>query len=332
MNTIPPTEAYYLGYIVEDTLRRKVKEGSANPKDVEQLKSIDKYKKLAMQNHDTYLTYDHMDVYIATSMRQKHEFVVVREFIAKLFSSKEVSDLNLRWFDPTLAYCFDRIDKGLVEALMVKRALCTIYHVQEADTFGKDSELAATLAQGKPVIAYIPQLKNAEEFIEQARLAAKTIYPEYSYKDLILKIFLPIYYPSGAWENEKIRGWLNNTGTYDENEASHFLFEKAQQMYDDRAKKLKETHPLGLQVNLDTGVANGVLVVRTVTDCARLLRSIVLNEMEFELREQEKEGKIMQLLEERISGCIYRAVTGDELLTNTFWNYYLRVPSFPWVR
>jgi hypothetical protein len=50
---------------------------------------------------------------------------------------------------PTQAYCSDRIDKGIAEALMLKRAQCTIYLAQESDTLGKDSELASTLAQGK---------------------------------------------------------------------------------------------------------------------------------------------------------------------------------------
>lgn len=39
---------------------------------------------------------------------------------------------------------------------MLKRARCTIYMAQETDTFGKDSELATTLAQGKPVIVFCP--------------------------------------------------------------------------------------------------------------------------------------------------------------------------------
>ena len=41
---------------------------------------------------------------------------------------------------------------------MLKRAKCTVYSVQDTDTLGKDSELAATLAQGKPVIAYVPRI------------------------------------------------------------------------------------------------------------------------------------------------------------------------------
>jgi hypothetical protein len=41
---------------------------------------------------------------------------------------------------------------------MLRRASCTIYLAQESDTLGKDSELASTLAQGKPVVAYIPDV------------------------------------------------------------------------------------------------------------------------------------------------------------------------------
>jgi hypothetical protein len=46
-------------------------------------------------------------------------------------------------------------------------------------------------------------------------------------------------------------------------------------IYDTRANTLKRFHPLGIQVNLATGVANGVMVVRSVADCAALLRRIL---------------------------------------------------------
>src|SRR6202035_3394250 len=74
----------------------------------------------------------------------------------------QVRKLKLRYFDPTQSQCSYRIDKGLVEALMLKRARCTVYMVQESDTMGKDSELASTLAQGKPVIAYVPRIEDVE--------------------------------------------------------------------------------------------------------------------------------------------------------------------------
>lgn len=91
-------------------------------------------------------------------------------------------------------------------------------------------------------------------------------------------------------------------------------------VYDKRARTLRETHPLALQVNLETGVANGVLVVRTIPDCAALLRCILLSAIEFSL--EETDG--MWYLKERISDCIYRVVTNDRKLNNCFWNFYLR--------
>jgi hypothetical protein len=91
-------------------------------------------------------------------------------------------------------------------------------------------------------------------------------------------------------------------------------------IYDRRARTLKVSHPLGIQVNLATGVANGVLVVRTIPHCAELLRRVVTNALEFELRETPG----MWYLEERISGCAYRVVSKDRKLTNCFWNFYRR--------
>ena len=66
---------------------------------------------------------------------------------------------------------------------------------------------------------------------------------------------------------------------------------------------------MALQVNLETGVANGVLVVRTITECASLLRAMLLSSMDFFI--EEADG--MWYLKERISGCIYRVVTNDRI-------------------
>ena len=83
---------------------------------------------------------------------------------------------------------------------------------------------------------------------------------------------------------------------------------------------MKEKHPLGIQVNLYTGVANGVLVVRSLENCAQLLKTILLKQMEFTI--EEEEGFI--ILKERISDCIYRVDTKDNFLVNSFWNFYLK--------
>lgn len=124
-------------------------------------------RRRATQNQNTYLTWDHMDVYFATSMRKAWEYEDLYDFIENLMSADELKELapvdhpegqHIRYFDPTQSYTDNRVNKGLVEALMLKRARCTVYSVQDTDTLGKDSELASTLAQGKPVIAFIPNV------------------------------------------------------------------------------------------------------------------------------------------------------------------------------
>lgn len=62
-----------------------------------------------------------------------------------------------------------------------------------------------------------------------------------------------------------------------------------------------------------------MLVVRSTENCAQLIRNIVLQRLEFEL-DEAKEGLFLR---EKISGCIFRVMTKDSMLTNTFWNFYL---------
>lgn len=321
---ITASDAYYLGYIVEAEIKAKL---DKNPKDPDALCAqarIPDIRNVGRENHDAYLTYDHMDVYVATSMRHRHEFHMVHGFIHELFERPEVKELKLRFFDPTQAYCKERIDKGLVEGLMVKRSKCTIYHAQEADTLGKDSELATTLAQGKPVIAYVPRISDQEQFKAGAFDLRKLLYADLSGAEII-ETLMPLYYPE-FWKDKSLRGWVVPEETaprLGEIQVFEMLIEKARAMYEKRAKTLKESHPLGLQVNLATGVTNGVLVVRSVEECARLLRDIFLNTMKFDVVEKEIEGQAYLLLIERITGCIYRVMSGDALLTNSFWNFYL---------
>ncbi len=325
---IAAEDAYLLGYLVERELEEKLNKERENAELLETKRRMQEIRKIGRENHDAYLTYDHMDVYIATSMRERHEFFLVSGFIKQLFGHPEITPLKLRWFDPTQAYCKDRIDKGLVEGLMVKRAKCTIYHVQESDTLGKDSELAATLAQGKPVIAYVPRLVDRESFKTEALALGRFLYADRPVEQVV-KGLLPRYYPDGAWTDPLVQDWVIGRRSFDLDVALDLLFDKAQVMYDQRARTLIESHPLGLQVNLDTGVANGVLVVRTVDECARLLRKILLNTLEFDIEEVNIEGRLTLLLKERLSGCIFRVVTGDKLLTNSFWNFYLEEAEKP---
>ena len=121
-------------------------------------KHFDKIREKGRQNTSTYLTLNDIDIYIATSMRSPCHFTTTEMLINDLFKIPDIKELNLRYFDPTQSFSHDRIDKGLIECLMIKKARVTIYNAQESDTFGKDSEAAVTLAEGGDVIVYIARL------------------------------------------------------------------------------------------------------------------------------------------------------------------------------
>ncbi len=310
---ITADKTYYLGYIVYDQIRGRLK---ANPNDSEALEEEKVRSAIVEQgkrNQEAYLASDHMDVYVATSMREKHEYLTVSRITDQIFGSDLLSDLKLRYFDPTQAYCEDRIDKGISEGLMLKRAKCTIYLAQESDTLGKDSELAATLAQGKPVIAFIPH--GTSEYVSALIEDLQMLEPAKERRRIILDQ-LRIFSPRLAWDEPELLTAAEGT-----------LLEKLQQTvknyYDKRAYVLAETHPLGLQVNLATGVANGVLVVRTTEDCAKLLGNIVTQNLEFVLNKKVVGDETYWLLREKITNCVYRAITSNRSLTNSFWNFYL---------
>jgi hypothetical protein len=127
------------------------------------LVKVDGLKKIGIRNQEHYLrNIESIDVYVATSMRDDHEYTDMFNFVTDTFKHEDLLSLNLRYFDPTLCYCDSRIDKGIIECLLVRSTRVTIYCAQDGDTFGKDSELAATLAQGKPVIVYVPIAKETD--------------------------------------------------------------------------------------------------------------------------------------------------------------------------
>ena len=297
----------------------------------------------ATRNQDVYLTWDHMDVYFATSMRKRWEFEDLFDFVNGLAGHPVLAALNLRHFDPTQAFTRDRVDKGLVESLMLKRAKCTVYSVQDTDTLGKDSELAATLAQGKPVIAYVPAVDVALRAGQLAREDPATVHDRLKFvlyaddqfaqsvttDDLM---FVRGFQALEQFERDRVWRTVPDTESIESFRAAHgtaierlcrIVATAEGRIYDRRARTLKVSHPLGIQVNLATGVANGVLVVRTIHECADLLKRVVTNALEFELRE----SATMWYLEEKISGCVYRVVSKDRKLTNCFWNFYRRPPG-----
>ena len=119
---------------------------------------IEEAQRSGKQNTIQYLSTRDIDVYVATSMRNVLDFSMNAFFVKNLSEHEEISTLDLTFFDPTQAYLPDRIQKGLLENIMIERALVTIYNAQESDTFGKDAEAGITHAFGKPVIVYVPRL------------------------------------------------------------------------------------------------------------------------------------------------------------------------------
>ncbi len=116
-------------------------------------KSFSEARDAALQNTDYYLSMvDDLDIYIATSMRDRQDFRKMVDTCEKIFSNKRLNKLHLRYFDPTLSATNGHEDKGLIECLMVKAAKVLVYCADQKDSYGKDAEAAMALSLGKPVI------------------------------------------------------------------------------------------------------------------------------------------------------------------------------------
>jgi len=272
--------------------------------------SFESANRKALQNTDIYLTWDYIDVYIATSMRHKWEFEETFDFVEKVFGQSFLKGLNLRYFDPTQSKCSNPRDKGIIEGLMLKRASCTIYMAQESDTMGKDSELAATLAQSTPVIAYVPTIKPQEyskkikeyplDFFKK-RLLILDAQGVFNEPDCIKKLqkcdkkfkmiiddFLKKLnkyrksQPFSLWFERDNKEFKETYADFDK--ICKILAIAESYNFDSRAELLKGRHPLSMQVDLQTGIANGVLVVRKAKQCAKLLHKLLINSAVFKIK------------------------------------------------
>lgn len=307
---IPLDDRLLLGYI----------SGAVNK---EVSKRFNHATKVGKRNLRKYLTFDHMDVYVATSMRKYRDYLSVGRFVHNVFSSHKIRALKIRHFDPTLVYSEDRFCKGLVESLMLKRAKCCIYCVQETDTLGKDSELATMLAQGKPVIAWVPEVKDIDSYASQLIADSKSEDPKNALQ--VLRSYLITGFPDTILANQEL---LKTTS---EDTIARKIAECSKERFEQRAHQLLKKHPLAMQVDLKTGVAHGVIVARTEQVCTDILYKLLHRELEFELEEMEPSEREFAcgdytktyVLKEKITGSPYRVVIGDEQLTNSFWNFYL---------
>lgn len=296
------------------------------------------------KNFDTYLTYDYIDIYVATSMRDPWDFVDVNKFCNDVILERVNAKLkNVRYFDPTLNFHENSILKGLIEGLMLKRAKCTLYLAQESDTMGKDSEMASTLAQGKPVIVYLPEINIQEEINKLSIDTPLDLLGKAKRLSMFLERKKRLDLDKLSDKTFKIKlGYVNGLGIPikkiemgKNQDLIQAMAKFKAALYDKRAETLISKHPLRFQINLHTGVANGVLVARKRKDCAELIYQILTNQLKFKIYEpmvkapREKENdEFNYRLIEQITGCAFRVVTKDEKLTNSFWNLYKSAKGF----
>jgi hypothetical protein len=115
----------------------------------------------AIANTSLYLSMvNDLDVYVATSMRNRENFRAMAAACEQIFNDKRLSHLHLRYFDPTKSAAKGHEDKGLIECLMVKCAKVLVYCEGEKESYGKDAEAAMALSLGKPVIFFCDQGKK----------------------------------------------------------------------------------------------------------------------------------------------------------------------------
>lgn len=121
----------------------------------------------ALKNTDYFLSMvNDLDVYVATSMRDRSDFRKMADFCEKVFRAPSLKHLTLRYFDPTVSAAEGHEDKGLIECLMVKSAKVLVYCAGKKDSFGKDAEAAMALSLGKPVIFYCDETERERFFSE----------------------------------------------------------------------------------------------------------------------------------------------------------------------
>ena len=132
-------------------------------------------RQAAMRNTRLFLSLVHdLDVYVATSMRTKNDFIQMANICNSIFADNKVKELNIRYFDPTISAAESHEDKGLIECLMVKCCKVLIYYAGEKESYGKDAEAAMALSLGKPVI-FLCDNVHKKEFYQNSHPLTRLI-------------------------------------------------------------------------------------------------------------------------------------------------------------
>lgn len=88
---------------------------------------------------------------------------------------------------------------------------------------------------------------------------------------------------------------------------------------EERERFYREVHPLIRLIDFNSGVPVGAMVTSSRQKVTELLNRILRNQLEYEL-DQTKPGLLV--LRESLTGSVVRLQTSDEMLHETFWNYY----------
>lgn len=90
-----------------------------------------------------------------------------------------------------------------------------------------------------------------------------------------------------------------------------------------RYRVYKDLHPLSRLIKFESGVVVGAMVTKDVGVVRDLIRRILGNGMEYELRTRKGNASYLHLVE-KLTGSAVRLQTSDKLLRETFWNHYHR--------
>lgn len=170
-------EAVQLGFFEDETNTSEVnsvKDAEEKAKDLAN-RFWDAHQ-MALSNTDRYLSLcNDLDVYVATSMRIKKNFIEMANFCESVFAILKERGLTLRYFDPTISAAESHEDKGLIECLMVKSARILVYSSGDRDSYGKDAEAAMALSLGKPTIFYCPEESKKNKFFKDVHPLSRLV-------------------------------------------------------------------------------------------------------------------------------------------------------------
>ena len=90
----------------------------------------------------------------------------------------------------------------------------------------------------------------------------------------------------------------------------------------ERAKLFRDIHPLSRLTDFLHGVAVGSIITTDETVAVEVMRRYFENDMSYKLDANDN-GFVVR---EDLTNSVVRIVTRDEMIRQTFWNYYHSVP------